>query len=120
MIKTEKPNLGRFAIACTVGADLRVRPGLGLHATTEADTQVCPYTDSQTAQVTQKPLSGLARKLPFIIPVIIALALFGVLSEIYAQQTGADQSQAAPTPSAIAASGKAAGSGYCRRRRRGL
>jgi len=31
------------------------------------------------------------------------------LSEIYAQQTGADQSQAAPTPSAIAASGKAAG-----------
>jgi hypothetical protein len=59
--------------------------------------------------VTQKPLSGLARKLPFIIPVIIALALFGVLSEIYAQQTGSDQSQAGPTPSAMSASSKVAG-----------
>jgi hypothetical protein len=34
---------------CTVGADPRVRPGLGVQATTGADTQVCPYTYLQTA-----------------------------------------------------------------------
>src|SRR5215468_6007338 len=38
--------LERFATACTVGADPRVFPGLGLHATTGA---VCPYTDLQAA-----------------------------------------------------------------------
>jgi hypothetical protein len=31
--------LERFAIACTVGADLRVRPGLGVRATTGADLE---------------------------------------------------------------------------------
>src|SRR5262245_23609912 len=45
----KRQNLERFAIACTVGADLCVRPGLGLHATAGADTQVCPCADSQTA-----------------------------------------------------------------------
>jgi len=30
--------LERFAIACTVGADLRIRPGLSAQATTGADT----------------------------------------------------------------------------------
>src|SRR5262249_32618270 len=44
-----KGRLERFAIACTVGADLCVCPGLVLSVTTGADTQVCPYTDSQTA-----------------------------------------------------------------------
>src|SRR5262245_1728788 len=38
--------LERFAIACTIGADLCVCPGLGLHAATGA---VCPYTDLQAA-----------------------------------------------------------------------
>src|SRR4030095_14559016 len=38
--------LERVAIACTVGADPCVCPGLGLHATTGA---VCPYTDLQAA-----------------------------------------------------------------------
>src|SRR5262245_41083681 len=38
--------LERVAIACTVGADLCVCPGLALHATTGA---VCPYTDLQAA-----------------------------------------------------------------------
>jgi len=38
-----------IAIACTVGADLRVRPGLDVQATAGADTQVCPYTDLQIA-----------------------------------------------------------------------
>jgi len=42
--------IGRFAIACAVGADLCVCPGSGLHVITGADTQVCPYTDLQTAQ----------------------------------------------------------------------
>ncbi len=41
--------LDRFAIADTVGADLRVCHGLGLHTTTGADTQICPYTDLQAA-----------------------------------------------------------------------
>src|SRR5215813_3728733 len=59
--------------------------------------------------VIKKRLSGLAKKLSFIIPVIIALALIGVLSEIYARQGGSDQSQDTPTPPAIAASGKTAG-----------
>src|SRR5215813_10733763 len=59
--------------------------------------------------VIKKRLSGLAKKLSFIIPVIIALALIGVLSEIYARQAGSDQSQDTPTPPAIAASGKADG-----------
>src|SRR5262249_52976351 len=59
--------------------------------------------------VVQKHLCGLAKKLSFITLIIIALAVFGVLSKIYAQQTGGDQSQAASTPSAVAASGKAAG-----------
>ena len=34
--------LDRIAIACTVGADLCVCPGLGLRITAGADTQVCP------------------------------------------------------------------------------
>src|SRR5262249_38671781 len=34
--------LDRFARACVVGADLRVCPGSGLHATAGAETQVCP------------------------------------------------------------------------------
>ena len=41
--------LVRVAIACTVGADLRVCPGPGLQITTGADTQVCPYADLQHA-----------------------------------------------------------------------
>src|SRR6266508_3088463 len=45
----KRQNLERFAIACTVGADMCVCPGLGLHATTGADTQVCYCGDSQTA-----------------------------------------------------------------------
>ncbi|MCI0388173.1 MAG: carboxypeptidase-like regulatory domain-containing protein, partial [Acidobacteria bacterium] len=49
--KPQRNDLERFAIACTVGADLRVCPGLGLHTTTGADTQVCPYADLQTALV---------------------------------------------------------------------
>src|SRR5262245_6375379 len=59
--------------------------------------------------VIKKRVSGLAKKLSIIIPVLIALALIGVLSEIYARQAGSDQSQDTPTPPAIAASGKAAG-----------
>ena len=51
-------NLERFANQCTVGADLRVRPGLNIQATTGADTQVCPYTDLQTG------LNPLARPTP--------------------------------------------------------
>src|SRR5215510_8754245 len=39
----------RFATAYTVGADLRVCPGSGLHTTTGADTQVRPYDDSPNA-----------------------------------------------------------------------
>ncbi len=46
--------LERFAIACTVGADLCVCPGLVLHATTGADTQVYPYTDLQTALIEER------------------------------------------------------------------
>jgi len=42
-------DLKRFAIAYTVGADLRVCPGLGMRTATGADTQVCPYTDRHTA-----------------------------------------------------------------------
>ena len=41
--------LDRIAIACTVVADLCVCPGLGLRITAGADTQVCPYADSQCA-----------------------------------------------------------------------
>src|SRR5262249_30119575 len=41
--------LDRFARACVVGADLRVCPGSGLHATAGAETQVCPYIDLQNA-----------------------------------------------------------------------
>jgi polyisoprenoid-binding protein YceI len=50
-------DLERFAIALTVGADLCVCPGPGLHAANGADTQVCPYTDSQTVPVSsaQRP-----------------------------------------------------------------
>jgi outer membrane protein TolC len=44
--------------ACTVGADLRVRPGFGAQATTGAYMQVCPYTDLQTA------LNPLSRPTP--------------------------------------------------------
>jgi hypothetical protein len=42
------PDLNRSAIARTVGADLCVCPGSGLHAIAGADTQV-PYVDLQTA-----------------------------------------------------------------------
>ena len=45
----KRQNLERFAIACTVGADLCVCPGLGLNATAGADIQVCPCGDSLTA-----------------------------------------------------------------------
>jgi len=51
-------NLERFANQCTVGADLRVRPGLNVQAPTGADTQVCPYADLQIA------INPLARPAP--------------------------------------------------------
>ena len=47
--RQKRQNLERFAIACTVGADLCVSPGLGSHASARADIQVCPCADSQTA-----------------------------------------------------------------------
>ena len=50
--------IGRFAIACAVGADLCVCPGSGLHVITGADTQVCPYTDLQTAL--ERPVSTIS------------------------------------------------------------
>jgi surface antigen-like variable number repeat protein len=40
---------GRVASAYTVGADLRVCPGSGSHATARADTEVCSYDDSPAA-----------------------------------------------------------------------
>ena len=43
------PPLDRFAIPHTVGADLCVCPGSGLHASAGADTQVCPYPYLRTA-----------------------------------------------------------------------
>src|SRR5262249_26133576 len=40
-----------FSTEYTVEADLRVCPGLILHATAGADTQVCPYTYLQSALI---------------------------------------------------------------------
>jgi hypothetical protein len=40
-LRPEENNLGRLANQFNVGADLRVCPGFGSHATTGADTQVC-------------------------------------------------------------------------------
>src|SRR5262249_14495050 len=46
----------RSAIACTVGADLRVCPGSGLHAPVGADTQVCRYVVLETDLRAQTPM----------------------------------------------------------------
>jgi hypothetical protein len=48
-------DLELFAIARTVGADLRVCHGLGVQATTGADTQVCPYTDLRAVLELEDP-----------------------------------------------------------------
>src|SRR5262249_62152340 len=53
----------------------------------------------------QKLLPDQARKLCRISPAIIALALFGAVSNVYAQQAGGNQPQATP-PSVIAAFSK--------------
>ena len=50
--------LEQISIACTVGADLRVCPGLDLHVTTGADTQVCPYVNLQTALIMEDSLAA--------------------------------------------------------------
>jgi asparagine synthase (glutamine-hydrolysing) len=42
-----------YSDALNVGADLRVCPGLDLHAGAGADTQVCPYDDMQTDRDTR-------------------------------------------------------------------
>src|SRR5262249_28092734 len=54
----------------------------------------------------QKLLPDQARKLCRISPAIIALALFGAVSDVHAQQAGGNQPQATP-PSVIAAFSKA-------------
>jgi hypothetical protein len=56
----------RFATAYTVGADLRVCPVSDSHATTVADTQICPYDDPPTAlrhgDATSMGLAKIARQ----------------------------------------------------------
>src|SRR5262245_30369934 len=51
----------RFARACMVGANPRVCPGLGLHATAGADPRVCHYIDLQSALTS---LASIDKPLP--------------------------------------------------------
>jgi outer membrane protein, heavy metal efflux system len=72
--------LERFAIACTVEADLFVCPGLVLHATAGADTRVCPHTDSQTALIEERKR--------FVAPgLVLALLLAVIINNPVAAQS---------------------------------
>src|SRR5262249_39555405 len=79
-------NLGepeRFAIACTVGADLCVCPGSALHATAGTDTQVCPYAGSQTALIAERKRFAT----PGFVPALLLAAIINNPAAAQSQQT---------------------------------